>query len=172
MGMDVYGKNPKSDAGEYFRRNVWGWHPLWEYVENKHPEIANLVEHAHTNDGDGLNATKSKKLAQLLFADLASGAVDEYVSERNKALSELPFHTCDNCEGTGIRTDEVGKNAGMPEKELEPDVQIIVGREKGWCNSCQGIGKREDFATWYYLEVEDVKDFAEFLQDCGGFEIC
>jgi hypothetical protein len=28
MGMDVYGKEPKSDKGEYFRNNVWWWRPL------------------------------------------------------------------------------------------------------------------------------------------------
>lgn len=171
MGMDVYGKKPKSDKGEYFRRNVWGWRPLWDYVCHTHPEIANLVEYGHSNDGDGLNATKSRELAELLFADLEGGLAQEYVRIRNEELSKLPFEECEICEGTGIRTDEVGKKNGFPEKELEPDVQIIVGRERGYCNACNSMGKREHFATNYFLDVDDIKDFAEFLQDCGGFEI-
>lgn len=28
MGMDVYGRNPVSDAGKYFRANVWSWRPI------------------------------------------------------------------------------------------------------------------------------------------------
>ena len=32
MGMDVYGINPKTDSGDYFRANVWWWRPLWECV--------------------------------------------------------------------------------------------------------------------------------------------
>ena len=28
MGMDVYGRNPKSKEGEYFRASIWSWHPL------------------------------------------------------------------------------------------------------------------------------------------------
>lgn len=172
MGMDVYGKNPKSEAGSYFRRNVWGWHPLWDYVENQHPEIAELVEYAHSNDGDGLDEEKSLELAKLLMDDYNSGRVAEYITERNKALSELPFEDCQICEGTGIRTDELGVQAGWPEKELEPDIAIIVGRTNGSCNACGGVGKRENWATNYYLEEDDIKEFADFLVECGGFEIC
>jgi hypothetical protein len=171
MGMDVYGKKPTNEVGRYFRRNVWGWRPLWDYVEALHPEIAELVEYGHSNDGDGLNAEKSKELSRILMEDYESGIAGEYVAERNRQLAELPFEDCQICEGTGIRTDEIGKQAGQPTKELEPDVAIIVGRTNGWCNGCNGIGKKEHFATNYYLEAEDVKEFAEFLADCGGFEI-
>jgi hypothetical protein len=172
MGMDVYGMSPKSKTGEYFRRNVWGWHPLWDYVSENHPEIAELVENAHTNDGDGLKARNSTKLAKLLMEDLNSGKVADYVRERNLKLSELPFETCKLCEGTGIRTDEVAVEAGMPTKELPEDIAIIVGRATGFCNGCNGIGKKEPFETWYSLEETDVQEFAEFLAECGGFSIC
>lgn len=171
MGMDVYGKNPKSETGKYFRRNVWGWRPLWDYVIHTHPEIAELVEYGHSNDGDGLGARKSKELAKLLMDDLNSGLAKNYVNLRNKALSELPMDDCEYCEATGIRTDEVGIKNGFPDKELEPDVQIIVGREKGYCNACNSLGKKEHWATHYFLDEDDIKDFAEFLKDCGGFEI-
>ena len=172
MGMDVYGKNPANETGQYFRRNVWGWHPLWGYVEDTYPEIAELVEHAHSNDGDGLGARNSKKLAKLLMSDYTTGKASEYVEERNKALSELPFEECVICKGTGIRTDELGVQSGWPERELAPDIAIIVGRTKGSCNACSGVGKQENWATNYFLEPDDVKEFAEFLENCGGFEIC
>ena len=172
MGMDVYGKNPANEAGSYFRRNVWGWHPLWGYVEDTYPEIAELVEHAHSNDGDGLNAEDSLKLAKLLMSDFESGKAEEYVAERNKALAELPFEECPICKGTGIRTDEIGKEYGWDTKTLEPDIAIIVGRTTGSCNACNGVGKQENWATNYFLEPDDVKEFAEFLENCGGFEIC
>lgn len=172
MGMDVYGKKPKSEVGEYFRRNVWGWRPLWTYVEHNHPEIAELVEHGYSNSGDGLGARDSKKLAKLLMEDYSSGRASEYVIGRDKIISELPFEDCTICETTGIRTDQIGKEAGQHKKELEPDIAIIVGRTKGWCNGCNGIGKKENFATSYYLEEVDIKEFSEFLAECGGFEIC
>ena len=165
MGMDVYGKKPTSKTGKYFRRNVWGWHPLWTYVENLHPEIAELVTHAHTNDGDGLNAEKSEELAKLLMDDYNRGIAKEYVRQRNEWLASLPFEPCKYCNETGIRE-------GMEDRELEPDIAIIVGRTKGYCNACQGVGKEENWNTNYFLEEDDIKEFAEFLADCGGFEIC
>lgn len=172
MGMDVYGKNPVNETGQYFRRNVWGWHPLWGYVEDTYPEIAELVEHAHSNDGDGLGARNAKKLAKLLMSDYETGKAKEYVEERNKAISELPFDECRLCAGTGIRTDEIAVNAGMPTQELRPDIAIIVGRTHGTCNACSGLGKTEPWASNYYLEADDIKEFAEFLVNSGGFEIC
>lgn len=172
MGMDVYGKNPVSEKGTYFRRNVWGWHPLWNYVEEMHPEIAELVEYAHSNDGDGLDTAKSLELAQLLIEDFESGATAQYVVERNKRISELPLEDCTLCGSTGIRTDAIGVGSQQPEKVLEPEVAIILGRDKGWCNGCGGSGKKEPWESNYYFDADDVVEFAEFLKDCGGFEIC
>lgn len=172
MGMDVYGKNPVNETGQYFRRNVWGWRPLWQYVEDTHPEIAELVEYPQSNDGDGLGARNSKKLAKLLREDIFRGVVDNYIETRNKYLAELPRVECNLCEGTGIRKDPVGLEYGMPDRELSPELQILLGRTKGTCNGCNGEGKKDDWALSYPLEAQDVVEFAEFLENCGGFEIC
>lgn len=172
MGMDVYGKDPINKAGEYFRRNVWGWHPLWEYVEDVHPEIAELVEHAHTNDGDGLNKKDSLRLAEAIQHDIKSGKVADYVNSRNAHLASLPLNDCELCQATGIRTDEVGVQSGQPEKELSDERKIVLGRDKGWCNGCDGLGKTPAWETNYHLYPEDLVEFAQFLQGCGGFEIC
>lgn len=172
MGMDVYGKNPTNKAGEYFRRNVWGWHPLWSYVEQVHPEIAGLVEHGHTNSGDGLDGEMSLELASLLRADIKNGVATEYVTARNKALSELDRPTCDLCNGSGIRTDAVGVENKMPEAVLSPADAILLGRTHGYCNGCRGEGKTDAWETHYYLDEADLAEFAEFLENCGGFEIC
>lgn len=172
MGMDVYGKKPANEVGQYFRRNVWGWRPLWQYVEDTHPEIAELVEYPQSNDGDGLNSTQSKKLAKLLVEDLANGTALAYIESRNKYLAELERPTCDLCEGTGIRTDEVGKQNGMPERELPTEMALLTGRTHGYCNGCGGEGKKDAWETNYYLDLDDITEFADFLANCGGFEIC
>lgn len=158
MGMDVFGLAPTSATGEYFRRNVWGWHPLWEYVERNHPEIAVKVEAGHSNDGDGLGAEDAAALADLLREDLRSGQAHVYVVERDVALAALAPEPCHLCEGTGVRRDDVAVRAGMD--------------TRGWCNGCDGSGQVLPWVTHYSLDASDIAEFADFLADSGGFTIC
>ena len=157
MGMDVMGRAPSNEVGEYFRRNVWGWRPLWNYVEDMHLDIAQKVEHAQSNDGDGLDADDAVELSARLYADLADGAAERYIKERDAELSAMPDESCEWCNGTGTRTDNVGVEMGMVERR--------------WCNGCDGKGSRRPFAALYSLDTTDIRDFAEFLATCGGFSI-
>jgi len=172
MGMDVYGRNATSEVGEYFRRNVWGWRPLWDYCLERHGKVAGKVKYGHSNDGDGLGKNGSLKLAGLLRQDLADGSAKDYIDQRNAYLAGLERLACELCEGTGIRSDEVGVENGMPDRELNETDRVLLGRSHGWCNGCSGEGKREHFAVSYYLELDDIAEFAEFLENCGGFRIC
>lgn len=158
MGMDVYGKAPTGEAGEYFRRNVWGWHPLWDACLAIAPDLAGKVEYGHSNDGDGLDAEDSIALADQIRAVVESGDAKEYVALRDQMLAAMPNEPCKYCGATGTRTDEVGVKQGMVAKR--------------WCNGCDGKGSRRPFATNYFLEVEDLMEFEHFLRECGGFEIC
>lgn len=108
MGMDVFGKQPRSKTGEYFRNSIWWWHPLADYIlENSPQELTSKCRYWHSNDGDGLDDEDSKKLADHLQQLIDSG------------------HTA-----------------------------ASAGRY-GRCFS-----------------VDNVQEFADFLRDCGGFEIC
>jgi hypothetical protein len=172
MGMDVYGVKPKNEKGEYFRNNVWWWRPLWNYCLEMHPAIAGKVEHGHYNSGDGLNSVDSKKLALFLKKDLDSGKVEQYAKEREVYLDSLPLENCEYCQGTGIRGDKVGIENSMPDKELSPEIQALTGRTHGYCNGCSGKGKIKNWQCQYPFDVENVKQFQEFLDNCGGFSIC
>jgi hypothetical protein len=172
MGMDVMGNNPISDRGDYFRNNVWWWRPLADYCLDNHGDIAEKCEYWHSNDGDGLDAYDSERLAQRLFADIESGKVDEYERRYNEERAALPRRECIWCDSTGIRTDGIGQEQGMPTRELSPEVQILTGRTHGWCNGCDGIGTQESLAMSYPFSKENVQEFAHFLAECGGFSIC
>jgi hypothetical protein len=171
MGMDVYGKDPSTEKGSYFRNNVWWWRPLWDYCVEVAPELCEDVS-GHYNDGDGLNAEGASQLSTILFDELLSGRTAEYEKNRNMELAELPRENCDLCSATGIRTDAIGVDMGQPEKELPVEVQILTGRTRGWCNGCGGIGTKENWAMSYPFSLDNVREFAEFLSDCGGFSIC
>ena len=53
MGMDVYGKNPKSEVGKYFRSTVWGWRPIHELIENANVLPPDMLEDMNFNEGAG-----------------------------------------------------------------------------------------------------------------------
>lgn len=148
MGMDVYGKNPTTETGSYFRNSVWGWKPLASYVTTAYPEITAGCTYWYSNDGDGLDAAGATALADALDRDLANGRIAEYAAQREVYLSALPDEECWLCHGSGIRTDERG------------------------CNGCSGTGRAEPFERSYGFSADNMSGFAAFLRDCGGFEIC
>jgi len=155
--MDVYGKQPTAEVGNYFRNNVWWWRPLWDYVEEVAPQLAERVEHGHTNDGDGLDASESTELAAILTAEIDAGRTAQYAAGYTARMEALPEEPCTYCDATGTRSDEVGQKAGMVERK--------------WCNACHGKGSRRPMDTWYEFSAENVREFRDFLVASGGFEI-
>jgi hypothetical protein len=173
MGMDVMGNEPKSEVGKYFRNNVWYWRPLWNYCCEVAPDIIGeeLADIGHFNDGAGLDAAQAEQLGNRLIAEFVSGQTEEAKRKYDLEISEIPLVDCTYCETTGIRTDGVGESMGMPTKELSEDKAIILGRTHGTCNACDGLGKREHYATSYPFDVDNVVEFARFCIDSGGFAI-
>ena len=174
MGMDVFGKNPKSEKGEYFRNNVWYWRPLWDYCCVVGSEVITdaVAEGCCYNDGVGLGAKDSARLSEILFQELWEGRTADFEKRHNEWLASLPRENCELCGATGIRTDVIGTDMGQPTRELSPEVQILTGRTHGWCNGCDGVGTRESFGMNYPFSIDNVREFAEFLAECGGFEVC
>jgi hypothetical protein len=152
--MDVYGKAPKSENGKYFRASVWSWHPLWDYCCHVAPEITVQVKYGHYNYGDGLDGYASGMLSKVLYEQINSGETAKYASERQKYLDSLPDKICSICEGTG--------------KRLPPP---NAGKGNYPCNGCKKTGRVRPNICMYGFSVEDVKEFAEFLAECGGFVI-
>lgn len=165
MGMDVFGKNPTDEVGRYFRNNIWWWHPLATFLTETYPDLTAACTHWQSNDGDGLDADDASTLATALQRDLDTGVVARYAEQREEALAALPMHECDLCDGTGVRTDEVGRAYGY-------DKPRDTRTGAGGCNGCDGTGKVAPWITNYPFSVENVADFADFLRSCGGFQIC
>lgn len=171
MGMDVFGVSPKTQTGEYFRNNVWWWRSLWEYCCQVAPEITSGVS-GQTNDGEGLDADGAAELARRLREEISSGRCAEFATEFAAWKASLGRDGCEWCDGTGVRTDAVGVEHGMPGKTLDEASAILLGRATGWCNGCNGEGLRDDWRLAYHFSVENVAEFAEFAEHSGGFRIC
>jgi hypothetical protein len=66
MGMDVYGREAKSEVGEYFRASIWSWRPIHELIEKANVLPQNMVEDMAFNDGAGPNEEQALLLAAAL----------------------------------------------------------------------------------------------------------
>lgn len=55
MGMDVFGRNPDSEAGKYFRANVWSWRPIHALIIELCSDLLDdkTLEELAYNDGAG-----------------------------------------------------------------------------------------------------------------------
>lgn len=156
MGMDVYGNKPTSKVGEYFRNNVWFWHPLWDYCCLIDETLATKVPEGHTNSGDGLNAADSRQLAFKLKEEIQSGRAKKFVDEYEKTRLAIPKEDCTYCDENGERTWH--QDNGEPYTKQ--------------CNVCQGTKKVDSWDSHYPMSLENIEEFSEFLMYCGGFKIC
>ena len=150
MGYDLIGLKPKNKKGKCFLRNVFGWHPLWTYV----CEIVNGVltekqkQLGRSNNGVKIDEKQCKVIAQLLRKEMETGNTKMY----EKGFKEYVKNTeepCEACGGTGIKEDDFTVG--------EPHCSNGVWTVK--------LTRQCPFSE------ETVKEFVEFLQNCGGFEI-
>lgn len=173
MGMDVFGLNALDETGQYFRNNVWWWRILYTYCVDCHLQfLGEEPERGHDNSGYIINDDNATKLGLALLQDLENGNVTKYKKEYYNYVSNLEREHCDICDGTGIRTDQVGVELKMPEKQLDSVTASFTNRTHGYCNGCEGLGTRDPFEASYHFDEENVRDFAKFCIASGGFQIC
>ena len=147
----------EENCGVYFRNNVWWWRPLWMFVSNSCWDILTEkdIERGSWNDGHKISKTKAGKIAKRLHSMLEDGRVKEYEDRYNKDLASLEQKDCDICDATGRRKEPPIPGAG---DYME-------------CNSCNGTGKVDDWAKSYPFSEDNVREFANFCLNSGGFEI-
>ena len=160
MGMDLSGRKPTTEQGEYFCNNVWWWHPLAIYICEVAPEIADHCEYWQTNDGDGLNAEDSAALADKLQQEIDSGRTERFALIHAAEQELTPNDPCDLCKGTGILRPPAAGECGAGD--------MLIGIK---CNACDGNGFVPAFSTYYPFSVDNVRNFVAFLRGCGGFSI-
>ena len=140
-----------SNPGVYFRNNCWWWRPLWNYCYMIADDIISeeLFENGHSNSGAGLNDKDARLLGNRLLQQIREGKTIEYQAEYQQYLDDLPDDVCTFCNGNNR-----GKNKMKD------------------CTRCNGTGKSTNFNKHYPFDVDNVKEFAEFCIESGGFEIC
>ena len=139
------------NKGVYFRNNVWWWSPLWNYCYAVADDLISeeLFNSGHSNSGAGLDAYNSERLGQRLLEEINNGKTIEYQAQYQQYLDDIPDDDCLICNNN---------NHGHNKKKD--------------CRRCDGKGTSTNFNKHYPFDVDNVKDFAEFCLESGGFEIC
>ena len=144
-------KFQEANPGIYFRNNVWWWRPLWQYVCEQFPDLISDedAERGCYNDGHEIPEGKAMKIGVELTAMLEDGRVQAHSDRYEAELEALPQVDCYVCDNN---------NRGHKKKKE--------------CKSCDGTGLKDDWNKSYPFEVDNVREFATFCLESGGFTIC
>lgn len=108
MGMDVSGRDPDSEAGEYFHASVWSWRPIHElmYVLCKDLFDEETMQSMGFNDGSGpqdqLTCTQIADRFEIWLKDHPEGHSIEDTSMR-----------CDKATRRFVTAEDIAANPGM-----------------------------------------------------------
>ena len=188
MGVDIYGINPKiksekpqlvpesaseeekdaffqaldqwetDNPGYYFRANWWAWRPI-HMIADLAIKVADLslsTEGWGENSGDGLKTQGE--------CDLVADAMELYLTLDKKQLSEDSDRVY-LCMGAWIREDGKFINADL-EEELSSDHRFGTVMYSGVIDSTGELAYPAHSVSLSYI-----KQFINFLRNCGGFEI-
>lgn len=154
------------NPGEYFRNNVWYWRPLWDFVCYHCSAFLTPRDCSKggTNSGDRISKTKSIKMAKKLFRLIEDGTVAHYEKEYILGYEQANKHNAK----INKELDELKKRV---KKETNKD--LVPGHyPKKYKKEWDKIYAKTNWTGSYPFSAENVKKFAKFCQQSGGFEIC
>jgi len=147
VGVDITGLNPKNEKGEQFSSNWWDWRPIWAFTVLLCGDILDEELEMTVEDTDG--ETKTIKY----YGWEAGHSNNGYIIPEGKA------------EEIGKRIIEVLK----PKEDVAEEVAdgIKGGLAEEIAQKIKELLNPKD----YTLDMEFLREWAEFCLNCGGFEV-
>ena len=198
MGFDLYGLNPKikegsvkperptdmkdqaeideyvsamekfesENKGFYFRNNVWWWRPLAQYIIEQTKVITDQkkIEGFSYNDGIEISKEEAIQIAKQLKHLIKTGHTKKYEEEYMLAYKKAELHNKKVQKELDSFQKAMDKKHG---KDIAPKDYPKEDYEK-W----NAIYSKKDFNGGYPFSERNVKEFAEFAEQSGGFQIC
>ena len=175
MSIDVYGKAPISEAGKHFHRSVWIHFPLVAICKQLSPKVTKRCKDWHSNTGDGLEQKSARKLASELDKVIAADDGSILTALCLSTTWQWRYKTCPLCQGdkwcklvTGLKTPSGNSIA----TRIDDPIYINAKGKVLPCNCCDGIGHMRPISSNHFnVFPDDVREFARFCKDSGGFDI-
>lgn len=130
MGMDVWGRNPSSDVGKYFRANIWSWRPIHDLIRTLCSDLLapETIVGMSINDGFGpSDATTCQEMARRFSEWLATNANGHALDSDLKASKD----------GRLVTREEASAN---PSIELVSPYQVCDAHLREWVAFLQDCG--------------------------------
>jgi hypothetical protein len=158
MGVDISGRNPKTEEGDYFASNWWGWRPIVNLCEMAiyNSKLKMNTDYWGSNDGKGLRTQKqcdrlAEALEELLGTEINAKDDDDRVFL---------------CLGSWVEAG-TGKFIGA-EAEMSLNKEISYGSIQ-YTPVVSESGMLVESA--HSASIFKIKQFITFLRNCGGFQI-
>ena len=160
MGVDISGRKPKTEAGDYFCSNWWGWRPILAISEAAmiSKKLDYDTSYWGSNDGKGLRTQKQcDKLADAIEL-LISNNYNEYLTEDDDRIYIVMGSWCEAGTGRFIGSEkEMGLNQDYEYGSLLFRPVVMPDGTMVESSHSTSLGR--------------IKAFITFLRNCGGFEI-
>ena len=164
--LDHYEKNV---PGHYFRNNVWWWRPLWDYINDGTNLGLSILtdeqlDEGRSNSGVEISEDQAIKLAIELHKQIDSGEVkehEEYYMQQFKLAEEENKELEAMCKEIHEGVVEQTGNKDIAPIDYPEDVKKL------W----DAIWKKKNWTANYPFSEDNVRDFANFCYQSGGFQI-
>ena len=152
--------NHKTKKGEYYRNNVWWWRPLAQYIiEHTNCVSEKDAERWAYNDGHEVTEQEAKAIAKQLKHLIKKGHTQKHYEEYEKERKKAETYNEKVQKQLKAFEERVGKDKAPNDYSKED--------KKKW----DSIWEKKSWTANYPFSVENVKEFAEFCEDSGGFTI-
>ena len=160
MGVDISGRKPKTEVGDYFHSNWWGWRPINAICEIAAYDSKLKIDFSYwgSNDGKGLRTQKQcDKLADAIEL-LISNNYNEYLTEDDDRIYIVMGSWCE--AGTGRFIPSKDSLSLNEQYEYGDILYAPVVAENG-------VMVESSYST----SLGRLKQWITFLRSCGGFKI-
>jgi len=157
------------NPGSYFRNNVWWWRPLWNFVCESCDDFLTDKDmgKGDSNSGYKISKTKAIKISKRLFEELANGNVDNLERQHTLRMAKAQAHN----EEVREELDRITKEC-KDKFPIHADKLVPANYPEPYKTQWDETYAKEDWAASYPFNAENIKNFAEFCQQSGGFTIC
>ena len=168
----IKAKNKYEDdnVGVYFRNNVWFWRPLWNYVYDT-TDVLTDEDHrlGHENSCHKITEEKAVRIGKELLANIKDAEAKEAAYKKDRE-PRMKFNKLCEKAADFLYEEIVDKTDGKI--TCPGDMKIHdPANYKRWTVLSHFGGDLQFSETSYPFSAANVKEFANFCLNSGGFEI-